>query len=136
MKFSTRALENDCRKIWTNFKRCKEQQFFNKSLYLGGGYMNEAKNNENEFFGTFNGFEGFIDKISDFLKAPVTLEDAHHHLLCYSNHENVKDSVRISTIIGRQVPEKVINGLWKEGIIPALMASDKPIRIKKKKTLI
>jgi len=93
--------------------------------------MNEAKNNENEFFGTFNGFEGFIDKISDFLKAPVTLEDAHHHLLCYSNHENVKDSVRISTIIGRQVPEKVINGLWKEGIIPALMASDKPIRIKK-----
>ena len=93
--------------------------------------MNEVKSNENEFMSTFNGFESYVDQISDTLKAPVTLEDAHHHLLGYSNHENVKDPVRISTIIGRQVPEKVINGLWKEGIIPELMASDKPIRIKR-----
>lgn len=43
--------------------------------------------------------------------------------------------VRISTIISRRVPEKVINRLWKDGVIPQLLQSKKPIRIKEKKEI-
>ncbi|WHY68244.1 helix-turn-helix domain-containing protein [Neobacillus sp. SuZ13] len=61
---------------------------------------------------------------------PITIEDANHRLLAYSTHDERTDPARISTIIGRRVPEKVINQLWKEGTIPALLKTQEPIRVK------
>lgn len=56
-------------------------------------------------------------KISEVLQCPITIEDVNHRLLAYSTHDDRTDQARISTIIGRRVPEKVINSLWKDGTI-------------------
>ncbi len=71
----------------------------------------------------------FCEYISELLSAPITIEDVNHRLLAYSAHENYTDSARIATIIGRKVPETVINRLWNEGILPRLFESDLPITI-------
>lgn len=77
----------------------------------------------------FDSLEDFVDAISDYLQCPVTIEDSNHHLLAYSSHDDQTDAARISTIIGRRVPEKVINRFWREGVIPALNQSDEPVII-------
>lgn len=79
----------------------------------------------------FKGLHGdlteFVDRISTVLGCPVTLEDAHHQLLAYSIHDDLSDPVRISTIVTRRVPEKIINSLWKEGFMPALLQENEPV---------
>ncbi|MDR7001740.1 PucR family transcriptional regulator [Neobacillus niacini] len=82
------------------------------------------------FRADFDSLDEFADLISQVLQCPVTIEDANHRLLAYSTHDERTDPARISTIIGRRVPEKVINQLWKEGTIPALLKTDQPIRVK------
>ncbi|WP_096188925.1 PucR family transcriptional regulator [Evansella halocellulosilytica] len=81
------------------------------------------------FKGSFGSLENLVDKISEVLECPVTIEDGNHRLLAYSLHDDRTDSARIATIMGRRVPEKVINSLWREGIIPKLNYSDDPVRI-------
>lgn len=81
------------------------------------------------FDGTFDSLETLVDTISEVLQCPVTLEDANHRLLAYSSHDPQTDPARIATIIGRRVPEKVINSLWRDGIIQQLISCDEPIRI-------
>lgn len=85
----------------------------------------------NSFKVTFNNLEEFADIISEILQCPITVEDVNHRLLAYSTHDERTDSARVATIMGRRVPEKVINNLWKEGIIPALLKSREPIHVKK-----
>ncbi|MFB4165819.1 PucR family transcriptional regulator [Alteribacillus sp. JSM 102045] len=87
------------------------------------------------FHRRFSSLEDFADHISELLEGPVTIEDANHRLLAYSTHEEHTDSARTSTIIGRRVPEKVINKLWKEGIIPSLHQHNKAIHIKEIKEI-
>lgn len=81
------------------------------------------------FKGTFGSLENLVDRISEVIKCPITIEDANHRLLAYSTHSDATDSARIATIIGRRVPEKVINSLWRDGIIQKLVQSDDPLRI-------
>ncbi|WP_099305217.1 PucR family transcriptional regulator [Bacillus sp. Marseille-P3800] len=78
---------------------------------------------------SFDSLEAFADTISEHLKCPVTIEDANHHLLAYSSHDDETDQARVSTIIGRRVPERVINRFWKDGVIPKLNHSDEPLVI-------
>lgn len=80
---------------------------------------------------TFDNLEEFADIISEILQCPITVEDVNHRLLAYSTHDERTDSARIATIMGRRVPEKVINNLWKEGVIPTLLKSREPIHVKK-----
>ncbi|MEH7093540.1 PucR family transcriptional regulator [Neobacillus vireti] len=82
------------------------------------------------FKAAFDSLEEFVDLISQVLNCPITIEDANHRLLAYSTHDERTDPARIYTIIGRRVPEKVINQLWKEGTIPALLKTREPIRVK------
>lgn len=77
----------------------------------------------------FSSLEDLVDKIKDVLNCPVTIEDSNHRLLAYSSHDDGTDSARVATIIKRRVPEKVINRLWKAGIIPELMQNEAPVRI-------
>lgn len=90
--------------------------------------MIELKNDP--FRTSFESLEEFADMISEVLRCPITIEDANHRLLAYSTHDDRTDPARIATIIGRRVPEKVINSLWKEGVIPSLLKSRDPIRVK------
>ncbi|WP_160724580.1 PucR family transcriptional regulator [Bacillus sp. USDA818B3_A] len=82
------------------------------------------------FKAAFDSLEELADLISQVLNCPITIEDANHRLLAYSTHDERTDPARIYTIIGRRVPEKVINQLWKEGTIPALLQTREPIRVK------
>ncbi|KZM53044.1 PucR family transcriptional regulator [Anoxybacillus geothermalis] len=81
------------------------------------------------FRGEFDSLEEFADRVSDVLKCPVTIEDANHRLIAYSAHDDYTDPARTATIISRRVPEKVINSLWKQGAIPALLKSREPVRV-------
>ncbi|MGM7722562.1 PucR family transcriptional regulator [Metabacillus sp. Hm71] len=89
--------------------------------------MNELSNNP--FHYHFDRLEDVADKISEVLQCPITIEDVNHRLLAYSTHDESTDQARISTIIRRRVPEKVINSLWKDGTIPKLLSTDEPIRV-------
>lgn len=73
--------------------------------------------------------EDLVDTISNLLGCPVTVEDVNFRLLAYSSHEKVTDDARIATIINRQVPEDLINGLWRDGVIQQLKNSENPIRV-------
>lgn len=79
---------------------------------------------------SFERLEDIAERISEVLECPITIEDVNHRLLAYSTHNDCTDPARISTIIGRRVPEKVINNLWKDGIIQKLLQTDQPIRVK------
>ncbi|WP_174616056.1 PucR family transcriptional regulator [Virgibacillus ihumii] len=71
--------------------------------------------------------EGLADRISDILKCPVTIEDSNHRLISYSKHEANVDDARVATIVRRKVPDKVINSLWKNGVMAKLFESDEPV---------
>lgn len=89
--------------------------------------MDNNSHSHDLFKGLYGDLEEFADRISTLINGPVTIEDANHRLLAYSTHDDITDRARILTIIGRRVPEKVINSLWKEGVIPALLESNKPV---------
>lgn len=63
----------------------------------------------------FDSLEALVDAISETLQCPITIEDPNHSLLAFSSHEAQTDPVRIATIIGRKVPEKVVKALWRDG---------------------
>ncbi len=110
---------------------------FSKLTYL---YYDTNKAGKKRSIGTmdnhkdiFKGLNGdlteFADLVSSVLECPITLEDANHRLLAYSVHNHLSDPVRISTIISRRVPEKIINSLWKEGYMPRLLKESEPVII-------
>src|SRR3954471_5338567 len=89
-----------------------------------------AASKQDPFSESFDSLDEIADRISEVLHCPITIEDPNHRLLAYSTHDDRTDPARIATIIGRRVPEKVINSLWKEGVIPLLLSSHDPIRVK------
>ncbi|PYI54407.1 PucR family transcriptional regulator [Paenibacillus flagellatus] len=84
----------------------------------------------NPFNRHFDHLETLADTIGESLRAPVTIEDAGHRLLAYSKHDPKTDPARIATIIGRRVPENVVGSLWRDGVIPKLMETDEPVRVR------
>lgn len=77
----------------------------------------------------FQSADQLADYIAEILECPITIEDSNHHLISYSKHSENIDEARISTIMSRKVPDKVINSLWKNGIMHKLFESDEPIAI-------
>lgn len=91
--------------------------------------MKDLTKNRDIFKDLYGDMMEFADRISSVLGCPITIEDGNHRLLAYSTHDDTTDQARIMTIIGRRVPEKVINSLWKDGIIPSLLKDEAPIKI-------
>lgn len=77
----------------------------------------------------FDSMESLADTISESLQSQVTIEDSNHHVIGYSSHQFESDPARISTIIGKRVPNHVIIGLRKKGIMQELENTAHPIRI-------
>ncbi|MNB75050.1 Carbohydrate diacid regulator [compost metagenome] len=77
----------------------------------------------------FDNMESLADAISESLRSQVTIEDDNHHVVGYSSHQFESDPARISTIIGKRVPDSVIIGLRKKGIMRQLENTPHPIRI-------
>ncbi|MCT1902734.1 helix-turn-helix domain-containing protein [Oceanobacillus sojae] len=94
--------------------------------------MNRSKTNNNKILNLqqpFSDLDTLADMISEALACPITIEDANHHVLAYSKHTENIDEARIGTIMNRKVPDKVINGLWKNGAMPKLIDSNQPVII-------
>ncbi|WP_067729570.1 PucR family transcriptional regulator [Oceanobacillus damuensis] len=77
----------------------------------------------------FSSPDQLADLIGEIFEVPITIEDSSHHIVSYSKHMKVIDEARMSTIMNRKVPDKVINGLWKNGVMSKLIDSDKPVII-------
>ena len=58
---------------------------------------------------------GLADAAAALVDAPVTIEDAHSRVLAYSSRQDVTDPARVSTIVGRRVPEPVLASLRSRG---------------------
>ncbi|EKT78918.1 helix-turn-helix domain-containing protein (plasmid) [Rhodococcus opacus] len=69
----------------------------------------------------------FADAAAAIVGAPVTIEDAHSRVLAYSAVQDVSDPARISTIIGRRIPEEVVTYFQARGVFRRLRRSSEPI---------
>ncbi|KHE71998.1 CdaR family transcriptional regulator [Halobacillus sp. BBL2006] len=93
--------------------------------------MSHSIHPTNTFKDLLDSPEGLADRIAENLGCPVTIEDANHRIVSYSKHETNVDDARTATIMRRKVPEHVVNGLWKQGIMSHLFESKDPIVIDK-----
>lgn len=66
------------------------------------------------------------DTIADRVAAPVTIEDPRYRLLAYSQRQLDTDRVRLDTILGRRVPDKVQRHLELTGVTAHLATSAEP----------
>ncbi|NEW42206.1 PucR family transcriptional regulator [Nocardia cyriacigeorgica] len=69
----------------------------------------------------------FADAAAAIVSAPVTIEDAHSRVLAYSELQESVDRARISTIVGRRVPEPVLRHFTSRGVFRRLHTSGEPI---------
>ncbi|WP_462406227.1 PucR family transcriptional regulator [Gracilibacillus sp. Marseille-QA3620] len=97
--------------------------------------MEKEFHSKDYFNEVYANLDEFAEQVSTLIGCPITIEDSSHQLLAYSTHSDITDEARILTIMGRRVPEKVINALWKEGTIPALLGSSEPIIIPPKQLI-
>jgi hypothetical protein len=64
------------------------------------------------------------DAAAALVDAPVTIEDAHSRVLAYSTRQDVTDTARVSTVLGRRVPAPVVAYLRSRGVFRRLARSD------------
>ena len=69
------------------------------------------------------------DAAAALVEAPVTIEDAHSRVLAYSSLQDVTDPARVSTIVGRRVPEPVLASLRSRGVFRRLARSGEPFLV-------
>jgi len=67
------------------------------------------------------------DQAALVLDAPVTVEDTASRVLAYSFHQDLTDSARIATIVGRQVPDAIVAHFRSRGVFRRLTVSDAPV---------
>ncbi len=63
------------------------------------------------------------DAAAALVDAPVTIEDAQSRVLAYSSRQDVTDPARVSTIVGRRVPEEVLASLRARGVFRRMTRS-------------
>ena len=66
------------------------------------------------------------DACAALLDAPVTIEDTQSRVLAYSARQEVADPIRVSTIVGRKVPDAVLTSLRGRGVFRRLARSAEP----------
>ncbi|GAA0948454.1 helix-turn-helix domain-containing protein [Pseudonocardia zijingensis] len=69
------------------------------------------------------------DAAAAIIDAPVTIEDAHSRVLAYSARQEHTDPARVSTIVGRRVPDEVVAHFRARGVFRTLARSSEPLYI-------
>ncbi|EWT00945.1 hypothetical protein N865_05880 [Intrasporangium oryzae NRRL B-24470] len=69
------------------------------------------------------------DACAALVDAPVTIEDTQSRVLAYSSRQDVADPVRVSTIVGRKVPDAVLASLRGRGVFRRLARSNEPFYV-------
>jgi hypothetical protein len=67
------------------------------------------------------------DAAAALVDAPVTIEDAQSRVLAYSSRQDLADPARVSTIVGRRVPDEVLATLRAQGVFRRLARSADPV---------
>ncbi|WP_230208968.1 CdaR family transcriptional regulator [Nostocoides sp. HKS02] len=67
------------------------------------------------------------DAAAALVDAPVTIEDAQSRVLAYSSRQDDTDPARVSTIVGRRVPDEVLATLRAQGVFRRLARSPEPV---------
>ncbi len=79
------------------------------------------------------GVEGDLLALADaaagLVDAPVTIEDAQSRVLAYSSRQDVTDTARVSTIVGRRVPAALVAHMRSRGVFRRLARSDEPFLV-------
>ncbi|EWM15949.1 hypothetical protein [Kutzneria sp. 744] len=60
------------------------------------------------------------DAVAAVIDAPVTIEDANSRVLAYSTRQDRTDPARVSTIMGRRVPDDVLARFRSRGVFRQL----------------
>lgn len=66
------------------------------------------------------------DACAALVEAPVTIEDTQSRVLAHSARQDIADPVRVSTIVGRKVPDTVLASLRGRGVFRRLARSSDP----------
>lgn len=69
------------------------------------------------------------DACAALVDAPVTIEDTASRVLAHSTRQDVADPIRLSTIVGRKVPDAVLTSLRGRGVFRRLARSDEPVYV-------
>lgn len=69
------------------------------------------------------------DAAAALVEAPVTIEDARSRVLAYSSRQDDTDPARVSTIVGRRVPDEVLATLRAQGVFRRLARSSEPVYV-------
>ena len=67
------------------------------------------------------------DAAAALVDAPVTIEDAQSRVLAYSSRQDLADPARVSTIVGRRVPDEVLATFRAQGVFRRLARSSDPV---------
>jgi hypothetical protein len=67
------------------------------------------------------------DAAAALVDAPVTIEDARSRVLAYSSRQDLADPARVSTIVGRRVPDEVLASMRAQGVFRRLARSAEPV---------
>lgn len=65
--------------------------------------------------------------IASLLDAPITIEDRNSRILAFSGRQDEADPSRVETILGRQVPERLLRIVHERGVFRELLRSDQPV---------
>jgi PucR C-terminal helix-turn-helix domain len=60
------------------------------------------------------------DAVASVVDAPVTIEDTNSRVLAYSSRQDLTDSARVSTIMGRRIPDDVLARFRSRGVFREL----------------
>jgi len=69
------------------------------------------------------------DAAAALVDGPVTIEDAQSRVVAYSTRQDVTDTARVSTVLGRRVPAPVIAYMRSKGVFRRLVRSDEPFLV-------
>jgi hypothetical protein len=69
------------------------------------------------------------DAVASVVDAPVTIEDANSRVLAYSARQDRTDPARVSTIMGRRVPDDVLARFRSRGVFRELSRGGNPIYV-------
>jgi hypothetical protein len=69
------------------------------------------------------------DAAAALVDGPVTIEDAQSRVLAYSSRQDVTDTARVSTVLGRRVPAPLVAHMRSRGVFRRLARSDEPFLV-------
>lgn len=80
-------------------------------------------------FGGLGDLFRLADAVAAVVDAPVTIEDANSRVLAYSARQDRTDPARVSTIMGRRVPDDVLARFRSRGVFRELSRGGNPIYV-------